>query len=78
MPVLKHWRVALLRALMPVPGFRLAGPTQNPDFDGQNNFFGFLAMVDPTDPVSFFEIVAKAFPGQPRQKDIVFEPRHPD
>ena len=56
----------------------LAGPTQNPDFDGQNNLFEFLAKVDPTDPASFFEVTAKAVPGQPGQKEIVFQPRYPD
>ncbi len=56
----------------------LAGPTQNPDFDGQNNLFEFLAKVDPTDPASFFEVTAKAVPGQPAQKEIVFQPRYPE
>ena len=56
----------------------LAGPLQNPDFDGQNNLFEFLAKVDPTDPASFFEVTAKAVPGQPGHKEIVFKPRSAD
>ena len=56
----------------------LAAPTQDPDFDGQNNLFEFLAKVTPNDSASFFEIVAKAVPGQPGQKEIVFDPRYVD
>lgn len=56
----------------------LAAPTQDPDFDGQNNLFEFLAKMIPDDSASFFEIVARAVPGQPGQKEIVFEPRYPD
>lgn len=56
----------------------LAAPTQDPDFDGQNNLFEFLAKVTPNDPASFFAVEAKAVSGQPGQKDIVFEPRFPD
>lgn len=56
----------------------LAAPTQDSDFDGQNNLFEFLAKVTPNDPASFFTVEAKTVPGQPGQKAIVFEPRFAD
>lgn len=59
-------------------GNPLAGPLHNPDFDGQNNRFEFLAKVDPTDANSFFEIEAAPVAGQPGQQAVVFEPRFPD
>ena len=68
------WQVQYFNA----PPNANAGPTVDADFDGQNNLFEFLAKVDPTDAASFFEIVAKAVPGQPGQKEVVFEPRYTD
>ena len=56
----------------------LAGPGQNPDFDGQNNLFEFLAKVDPTDSASFLVSTIQAVPGLPGQKKVVFSPRYSD
>ena len=52
-----------------------AGPLVDPDHDGQNNRFEFTAGVVPTDSSSQFKIQARAVPGQPTKKDIVFSPR---
>ena len=56
----------------------VAGPSQDPDGDGQNNQFEELAKVDPTDPDSTFECFLRSEPGQPDVQEIVFSPVFPD
>ena len=51
-----------------------AAPLLDPDGDGQNNAFEFTAGLIPTDPLSRFNLTIAAVPGQPGQKDIVFDP----
>ncbi len=53
----------------------LAGPLQDPDSDGQNNWFEFQAGLVPTDPESRFLLTIESVPGQPGQKNIIFSPR---
>jgi hypothetical protein len=55
-----------------------AGPTFDPDFDGQNNLFEFTAGIVPTNANSYFRIEAASVPGQPNQKRIIFSPRFND
>ena len=52
----------------------LAGPTLDPDGDGQNNAFEFTAGLVPTDALSRFSLSIAPIFGQPGQKDIVFDP----
>lgn len=56
----------------------LAGPTQNPDFDGHDNLFEFIAGLNPTDANSRFQIGSAPVPDQPGQMNIVISPRLPD
>jgi hypothetical protein len=51
-----------------------AGPTLDPDGDGQNNAFEFTAGLVPTDALSRFSLSIAPIFGQPGQKDIVFDP----
>jgi hypothetical protein len=51
-----------------------AGPTFDPDFDGQNNLFEFTAGILPTNANSYFRMEAASVPGQPSQKRIVISP----
>ena len=51
-----------------------AAPTLDPDGDGQNNAFEEIAGLIPTDPQSRFTLAIAPVPGQPGQKDIVFDP----
>ena len=53
----------------------LAGPLQDPDADGQNNLFEYIAGVVPNDPESRFLLIIEPIPGQPGQKNIIFSPR---
>ncbi len=55
-----------------------AAPTQDPDFDSQNNLFEYIAGVIPTNASSRFLISIAAVPDQPQQKNIVFSPRLAD
>lgn len=55
-----------------------AGPLADPDRDGQNNLFEFIAGIVPTDPQSRFLINAARVPGQALQKNVVFSPRFND
>jgi hypothetical protein len=52
----------------------LAAPTQDPDGDGQNNAFEFTAGLVPTDPQSRFSLSIVPVPGQPGQKQVIFDP----
>ncbi len=52
----------------------LAAPLLDPDGDGQNNAFEFTAGLIPTDTLSRFNLSIAPVPGQPGQKDIVFDP----
>jgi hypothetical protein len=51
-----------------------AAPTIDPDGDEQDNFFEFLAKVDPTDPFSHFTFCLQPTPGQPSKRDVLFFP----
>ncbi len=51
-----------------------AGPTQDPDGDGQNNLFEFTAGVVPNDANSRFRVRIEPVTGQPAQKAIFFRP----
>ena len=55
-----------------------AGPTADPDGDGQKNLFEFLAGVIPNNPSSRFLFRIDSVPGQPMQKKLAFSPRLPD
>jgi hypothetical protein len=50
----------------------------DPDGDGQNNRFEFVAGVGPLDPNSRFSLRIEPVPGEPTRKDIVFSPVFPD
>ena len=52
----------------------LAAPLLDPDCDGQNNAFEFTAGLIPTNPLSHFTLTIAPVPGQPGQKNIVFDP----
>ncbi len=52
----------------------LAGPGMNPDKDDQDNLFEFIAGVDPTDPLSFFDMRLEPVPGEPAHRRVVFNP----
>lgn len=56
------------------PPNSLAGPTSDPDSDGQNNRFEFTAGLIPNDPKSRFVLSIQPVIGQPGQKSIVFNP----
>ena len=50
----------------------LAAPTLDPDGDGQNNHFEFIAGLDPTDPSSLFTVqIAGDSEGSPQ---VIFDP----
>jgi ubiquitin len=51
-----------------------AGPLLDPDGDGQHNLFEFTAGLIPTNPLSRFLVTIIPVPGQPAQKQVVFEP----
>lgn len=52
-----------------------AAPGADPDHDGQDNFFEFIAGVTPTDAASRFLIDIAPVPGQPAHQAINFSPR---
>ena len=52
-----------------------AGPMADPDGDGQNNLFEFLAIVRPDDPASRFRLRIEPVTGAPTQKKLIFSPR---
>lgn len=47
---------------------------EDPDGDGQDNFYEFIAGLIPTDPHSRFRLSVAPVPGQPGQKNVIFEP----
>ncbi len=55
-----------------------AGPTMDPDGDGQNNLFEFVAGLDPTDASSLFHLRIEKVVGQPNEKHLIFSPRFND
>jgi hypothetical protein len=55
-----------------------AGATKDPDGDSQNNFFEFIAGLNPTDPSSVFKVTFSIPPGQPNHRRVVFGPRLDD
>jgi hypothetical protein len=60
------------------PPNALAGPLADPDNDGQNNAFEFIAGLIPTDGTSVFRLRIEPVPGQPGQKKLIFSPRFTD
>ncbi len=61
--------------------FGAATPTNNLDcatcdFDGtgQNNYFKFVAGLNPTNPASVFVLTIAPVPGQPSQKSVIYSP----
>ncbi len=54
-----------------------AGPLNDPDGDGQNNFFEYTAGTIPIDAFSKFNLSIAQVVGQPNQKNVVFSPRFP-
>lgn len=55
-----------------------ASPLRDPDGDGQDNRFEFIAGIVPIDPESRFWLRIEPVPGQSFQKRLVFSPRWPD
>ena len=51
-----------------------AAPGMDPDGDGQDNRFEFLAGLVPTDPASRFLVWVAEVTGQPTHRNVVFEP----
>lgn len=64
------WQISYFGA-----GNPLAAPGMDPDGDGWNNEFEFTAGLDPTNPMSTFNIRLEGVPGQPGQRRIIFSPR---
>lgn len=52
-----------------------AGPARDPDGDGQNNRFEFVAGTTPTDAASRFNLGIASVAGQPTRRNIRFNPR---
>lgn len=52
-----------------------AAPLADPDHDGQNNRFEYVAGVVPTSPVSWFRLMIENVPGFDLRKRLVFHPR---
>lgn len=55
-----------------------AGPNNDPDGDGQNNLFEWIAGVDPTSPSSRFVLSIAPVANQPSQRALTFSPRLTD
>jgi len=54
-----------------------AAPTADPDGDGQNNLFEYIAGTNPTDPLSKFQFSIAPVAGQAGQQNLIFSPRFP-
>lgn len=54
----------------------LAAPLLDPDGDGQNNRFEYIAGITPTDPLSRFQLSIAPVPGVPTHKELKFAPIH--
>ena len=55
----------------------LAGPENDPDGDGQNNYFEYFATSNPMDPLSLFRLRIQTVEGRPTHRKIIFSPRSP-
>ena len=55
-------------------GSTVAGPTADPDGDGQNNLLEYLASTNPNLATSVFTVRIEPVAGQPTHKAIVFGP----
>jgi hypothetical protein len=51
-----------------------AAPTADADGTGQNNLFKYVAGLDPTNPASVFALKIASVPGQPSQKNLIYNP----
>ena len=58
-------------------GNPLAGPANDPDADGQSNYFEYYATTDPMDALSLFRLRIANVEGRPTHKDIIFSPVSP-
>lgn len=67
------WQVAYFGVNNPA-----AGPLLDPDEDGQNNRFEYIAKLVPTNAASAFRLRIEPVPGQPSWKNLVFSPRWED
>lgn len=54
----------------------LAAALLDPDGDGQNNRFEYIAGITPTDPLSRFQLRIAPVPGEPARKELKFGPIH--
>jgi hypothetical protein len=52
----------------------LAGPSADPDGDGQDNLFEYLATSLPNNPASRFQLRVALVPGQPGARRVLFSP----
>ncbi len=55
-----------------------AAPSVDPDVDGQDNTFEFIAGLIPTDPMSRFLFHIESVPAEPTHQNLVFSPRFND
>ncbi len=67
----EYWRYAYFGT---AANMGIAADTADPDGDGFDNLFEFVAGLDPTNPASRFSIRLAAVPGAPMDTAIVFNP----